>query len=213
LPPATLFVIPQGSAVASLPPTTLFVIPQGSAVASLPLATLFVIPQGSAVASLPPTTLFVIPQGSAVASLPPATSTTTPKRARPAAISCRSRTSGATISRARVPDKRTTPIPPRPTGVEIATIVSCSIAAIPPKTSVILSVAKNPRILWAMMLKSHPGCAIDRPTTLFAAGTHGTSAEFWLNLQAAHDLSRIRRESGRAIQREVEPFEPEAIAA
>lgn len=30
--------------------------------------------------------------------------------------------------------------------------------------------------------------------------------EFWLNLQAAHDLSKIRRDSGLAIQREVEPF-------
>lgn len=57
----------------------------------------------------------------------------------------------------------------------------------------------------------HERRSVSPDTALRLARFFGTSAEFWLNLQAAHDLSRTRRESGRAIQREVQPFEPEAI--
>jgi antitoxin HigA-1 len=41
----------------------------------------------------------------------------------------------------------------------------------------------------------------------------GTSPEFWINLQAAHDLSKVRCESGRTIRREVEPLELESSVA
>ena len=59
----------------------------------------------------------------------------------------------------------------------------------------------------------HQRRAVSPDTALRLARFFGTSAEFWLNLQAAHDLSRIRLESGRAIQREVEPFELDALSA
>ncbi len=52
----------------------------------------------------------------------------------------------------------------------------------------------------------HQRRAVSPDTALRLSRFFGTSAEFWLNLQAAHDLSKIRRESGRTIQREVEPF-------
>jgi addiction module HigA family antidote len=33
----------------------------------------------------------------------------------------------------------------------------------------------------------------------------GTSAEFWMNLQAMHDLTKARKESGVSIERDVNP--------
>jgi len=59
----------------------------------------------------------------------------------------------------------------------------------------------------------HERRAVSPDTALRLAHFFGTSAEFWLNLQAAHDLSKVRCESGRAIQREVEPFETESSVA
>jgi addiction module HigA family antidote len=59
----------------------------------------------------------------------------------------------------------------------------------------------------------HERRAVSPDTALRLARFFGTSAEFWLNLQAAHNLSKIRCESGRAIQREVEPLERDAISA
>jgi addiction module HigA family antidote len=59
----------------------------------------------------------------------------------------------------------------------------------------------------------HQRRAVSPDTALRLARFFGTSAEFWLNLQAAHDLSKARVESGRAIQREVEPLELDAISA
>jgi addiction module HigA family antidote len=59
----------------------------------------------------------------------------------------------------------------------------------------------------------HRRRAVSTDTALRLARFFGTSAEFWLNLQAAHDLSKARVESGRAIQREVEPFASEADVA
>ena len=47
-----------------------------------------------------------------------------PKNARPGSSSCFSRSIGAAISSAFAPARRTTPIPPRPGGVAIATMVS-----------------------------------------------------------------------------------------
>jgi addiction module HigA family antidote len=59
----------------------------------------------------------------------------------------------------------------------------------------------------------HARRAISPDTALRLARYFGTSAEFWLNLQAAYDLSKARAESGRAIQREVEPLQPDALSA
>lgn len=53
----------------------------------------------------------------------------------------------------------------------------------------------------------HERRAISPDTALRLARFFGTSAEFWLNLQAAHDLSKVRCEEGKAIQRDVEPLE------
>jgi antitoxin HigA-1 len=33
----------------------------------------------------------------------------------------------------------------------------------------------------------------------------GTSAEFWINLQATHDLTKARQEAGKAIERDIRP--------
>lgn len=58
----------------------------------------------------------------------------------------------------------------------------------------------------------HGRRAISPDTALRLARFFGTSAEFWLNLQAAYDLSKARLESGREIQREIEPLELQAKA-
>lgn len=42
-------------------------------------------------------------------------------------------------------------------------------------------------------------------TALRLARYFGTSPEFWLNLQQAHDLSKVAVESGPEIERAVEP--------
>ena len=47
--------------------------------------------------------------------------------------------------------------------------------------------------------------AVSADTALRLARFFGTSAEFWLNLQALHDLTKAQRESGSAIQRDVRP--------
>jgi len=59
----------------------------------------------------------------------------------------------------------------------------------------------------------HRRRSVSPDTAMRLARFFGSSPEFWLNLQAAHDLSKIRHTAGRAIQREVEPFELEAIPA
>jgi addiction module HigA family antidote len=42
-------------------------------------------------------------------------------------------------------------------------------------------------------------------TALRLARFCGTSAEFWINLQAMHDLTKARTENGVAIERDVRP--------
>ena len=54
--------------------------------------------------------------------------------------------------------------------------------------------------------------AITGDTALRLGHFFGTHPQFWLNLQAAHDLSKVRCEVGKAIQREVEPLEVEGAA-
>jgi addiction module HigA family antidote len=47
--------------------------------------------------------------------------------------------------------------------------------------------------------------AVTADTALRLARFFGTSPEFWMNLQAMHDLTKARMESGGAIARDVRP--------
>lgn len=47
--------------------------------------------------------------------------------------------------------------------------------------------------------------AVSADTALRLARYFGTTPEFWLNLQAAHDLSCVLAERGPSIEREVHP--------
>ena len=47
--------------------------------------------------------------------------------------------------------------------------------------------------------------AVTADTALRLARYFGTTARFWLNLQAAHDLSRAEGERGSEIERDVRP--------
>ena len=47
--------------------------------------------------------------------------------------------------------------------------------------------------------------ALTADTALRLARFFGTSPEFWINLQAMHDLTKARMESGEAITRDVRP--------
>ncbi len=47
--------------------------------------------------------------------------------------------------------------------------------------------------------------SVTADTALRLARFFGTSAEFWINLQAMHDLTKARVENGVAIERDVRP--------
>jgi antitoxin HigA-1 len=47
--------------------------------------------------------------------------------------------------------------------------------------------------------------SVTADTALRLARFFGTSAEFWINLQAMHDLTKTRTQSGSAIERDVQP--------
>ncbi len=47
--------------------------------------------------------------------------------------------------------------------------------------------------------------SVSADTALRLARFFGTSAEFWMNLQAMYDLTKTRQESGRAIDSDVHP--------
>jgi addiction module HigA family antidote len=47
--------------------------------------------------------------------------------------------------------------------------------------------------------------AVTADTALRLARFYGTSPEFWMNLQAMHDLTKARMENGQAIARDVRP--------
>src|SRR3954467_7925025 len=47
--------------------------------------------------------------------------------------------------------------------------------------------------------------AVTADTALRLARFFGTSPGFWVNLQAMHDLTKARRESGGRIERDVQP--------
>ncbi|RVU38744.1 addiction module antidote protein, HigA family [Hwanghaeella grinnelliae] len=56
------------------------------------------------------------------------------------------------------------------------------------------------------MLSTYCWRGITADTALRLAKCFGTTPEFWMNLQFAHDLSRASAESGRDINRQVEPL-------
>jgi len=49
--------------------------------------------------------------------------------------------------------------------------------------------------------------AVSADTAMRLARYFGTTAQFWLNLQCAYDLSIAERESGAEIERDVQPRE------
>jgi addiction module HigA family antidote len=55
------------------------------------------------------------------------------------------------------------------------------------------------------ILRTEKPRAISADTAIRLARYFGTSAEFWLNLQSAYDLSRTLVEHGPAIERDVRP--------
>lgn len=55
--------------------------------------------------------------------------------------------------------------------------------------------------------------SVTTDTALRLARYFGTSAEFWINLQAAYDLSKARVELEEAIDQDVEPLTREAAHA
>jgi addiction module HigA family antidote len=59
----------------------------------------------------------------------------------------------------------------------------------------------------------HGRRAVSTGTALRLARYFGTSAEFWINLQAAHDLSKARLELEREIERDVKPLKAMAATA
>jgi antitoxin HigA-1 len=57
------------------------------------------------------------------------------------------------------------------------------------------------------ILRAEKPRAVSADTAIRLARYFGTSPEFWLNLQAAYDLSRALAEHGAAIERDVHPRE------
>lgn len=53
------------------------------------------------------------------------------------------------------------------------------------------------------IVKGHRAVTAD--TAMRLGRYFGTSAEFWLNLQTGHDLSKARLETGHKIEHDVEP--------
>jgi addiction module HigA family antidote len=56
----------------------------------------------------------------------------------------------------------------------------------------------------------HKKRAVTPDTAMRLARCFGTSAQFWLNLQSMHDLSKAEQELGAMIEREIEPLTPAA---
>ena len=52
----------------------------------------------------------------------------------------------------------------------------------------------------------HETRAVTPDTAMRLARCFGTSAEFWMNLQSMHDLTKAEQSSGERIDREVEPI-------
>jgi addiction module HigA family antidote len=47
--------------------------------------------------------------------------------------------------------------------------------------------------------------SVTADTALRLARFFGTSPEFWMNLQAMHDLTKARQENGKTIERDIRP--------
>jgi addiction module HigA family antidote len=60
------------------------------------------------------------------------------------------------------------------------------------------------------ILRTEKPRAVSADTAIRLGRYFGTSAEFWLNLQSAYDLSRALAQNGRAIERQVQPREEAA---
>jgi addiction module HigA family antidote len=58
----------------------------------------------------------------------------------------------------------------------------------------------------------HGRRSISSDTALRLARFFGVSAEFWINLQTAYDLSKARLKSNALIQKEIEPMRLDAVA-
>lgn len=69
-----------------------------------------------------------------------------------------------------------------------------------------------PNRVTAIISRTNPR-AITPDTALRLSRYFGTTAEFWLNLQQAHDLSRAEREMRAQIALEVRPRDPSRQAA
>lgn len=49
---------------------------------------------------------------------------------------------------------------------------------------------------------------VDADTAIRLGRYFGTSAEFWINMQATHDLTKARVNSGKSINDDVRPYTP-----
>lgn len=58
----------------------------------------------------------------------------------------------------------------------------------------------------------HQKRAVTPDTAMRLARCFGTSAQFWLNLQTMHDLSKAQQLEGAKVEREVEPLKMTAAA-
>ena len=59
----------------------------------------------------------------------------------------------------------------------------------------------------------HGRRSISSDTALRLGRLLGTSPEFWLNLQSAHNLSKTRLEMESTILRDIQPLNPKAVEA
>ncbi len=55
------------------------------------------------------------------------------------------------------------------------------------------------------IIREHEPRSVTADTALRLARYFGTTAQFWLNLQTAYDLSLVQRDKGEAIERDVRP--------
>jgi antitoxin HigA-1 len=60
------------------------------------------------------------------------------------------------------------------------------------------------------ILRTEKPRAVSADTAIRLGRYFGTSAEFWLNLQSAYDLSRALAQNGRTIERQIQPREEAA---
>jgi addiction module HigA family antidote len=103
--------------------------------------------------------------------------------------------SSTTIKRAATPNRVTTH-PGEVLGEEFLSPLGMSVNAL-------AMALRVPATRVGAIVKGDRSVTAD--TALRLARFFGTSPEFWMNLQAMHDLTKARRESGAAIERDVRP--------